>query len=121
MNLDALTEIVENQDNYLEGQANDLGLKVGSVRAATLIVDDEGYDALKGKQVWVFDNAVRPLIEDVPCDGYRGPFGEDDIECNNLVDDDDLVESYQSDSFLCGYCQGAKNNDDYDRDRLMNE
>jgi hypothetical protein len=121
MNLNALNEIVLNQENYLEQSAEELGLDFGAVRAAALIVNDKGIDKLKGRQVWIFNNAVRPLIENVQCEGYRGPFGEDENDCQNMIDDAELDESYANESFYCESCQGVANNDAYDRDKFMAE
>lgn len=121
MNLLALREIINNHEQILEELAQSMGLEEQSVRAAALIVADRGYDALVGRQVWVFDNTVRALIEDVPCNGYQGLFGEDQYECPNTLDDDDLVECYQNESFLCEVCQGNANSDSADRDSFMRE
>lgn len=121
MNLNALREIIENHEHLLVERAQSMGLEEQSVRAAALIVDDRGYDALVGRQIWVFDNAVRPLIEDVSCDGYQGLFGEDQNECPNILEDDDLVECYQNESLLCEACQGNANSDSAARDSFMRE
>lgn len=121
MNLNALREIIDNQENYLEEMANTLGQNFDAARATALIVLDRGYEALVGRQVWVFDNVVRPLIENVKCHGYQGPFGEDNFDCQSILDEEYLDDCYMNDSFLCERCQGNADSDNHSRQRLMEE
>lgn len=121
MDIRALKEIVENQENHLEERATDLGQKFDVARATALIVLDKGYDALVGKQVWVFDNVVRPLIENVKCHGYQGPFGEDNYECHSLLEDESLEDCYANENFLCDRCQGNADSDAHSKQRFMED
>lgn len=121
MNLRALSEIIENNEHCLEETAIDNKIKPESVRAAALIVNDKGYDALIGGQKWVFDTAILPLIHDVQCEGYRGPLGEDINDCQNIIDDEILDDCYRDEIFLCENCQANAANDAYFYNKLMEE
>ena len=72
MNLDALRDI--NCVERLEESANGVGSDPEVVKGIALFAADNGYDALSPKQKYHFDRAIRPLIENVQCAGYRQRF-----------------------------------------------
>ncbi len=76
-----------------------------SLRGIALFAVENGYEALSDKQKYHFDNAIRPLIEDVQCDGYTHELEEVHRECENILNDADLVEYYRNDDGFCESCQ----------------
>lgn len=121
MNLNALSEILTNQVEILEESANDNGVDVETILGVARDAAANGYDQLTDKQKYRFDQTIRHLIEDVECDGYQGLYGEDDPICEAILDDDDLVECYQEDNFLCEDCRADAANDGYSRDKFMED
>ncbi len=121
MNLEALNEILANQEDILEDSANDNGTDIEVAFGIARDAAANGYDSLSNNQKYHFDNCIRHLIEDVNCDGYRGAFGEEDPHCQNVLDDDDLADCYRQDSFLCEGCESEASGDIHSRDRIMED
>lgn len=83
MNLEALNEIVSNQESYIESAAHEAGVDEGMLVGVAKAAIGGGYDSLSHKQKYHFDNSLRPLIEGVRCQGYKHEVWEEDmrIEC----------------------------------------
>jgi len=119
MNFNALNEILENQEEALEGSANENGTDIDVAFGIARDAVANGYDSLSKSQKYHFDNCIRHLIENVTCDGYRGAFSEDDPHCQNVLDDDDLTDCYRQDSFLCEDCLSEASGDLYSKGRII--
>ncbi len=98
-----------------------MGQNFDSARAAARIVLDRGYEALAGRQIWVFDNVVRPLIQNVQCHGYQGAFGKDNHVCPRILNDEELDDCYVNENFLCEQCQGEADGDEHSRQGWMED
>ncbi len=121
MNLDALKEILTNQVEILEESAKNNASDSSTVIGIAKYVVGNGYDKLSENQKYHFDKSIRHLIENVRCEGYQGPFGEDDNECQAILDDNDLVDCYRDDNFMCENCKGDAASDAHSRDRFMED
>lgn len=111
MNLNALDEINTNNPEILEQSAKDNGLDPEAVKGIALFVVGNGYEKLSDNQKYNFDNGIRDLIENVQCDGYTHEYDESPGNCPATLDDDDLVECYQTQEFYCESCQAKASAD----------
>lgn len=113
MNLSVLNHLVENDEHYILDRASDIGLDGGiSVIVATILRDNDGdLSSISGRQVYHYEHVIRPLLEDVVCEGPIG-FIEDDegnyeSSCVNggYVDDESLYQAYLEEDFKCQICR----------------
>lgn len=112
MNLDVLQYLLDN-DKYIEESADisdvDPAASIGIVKL--LLANKGNVDILKGKQIYHYQNVIKPLLVNVEC---IGPIGLVDNEkgdlvssCANggLVDDESLYQSYLEEDFKCQICR----------------
>lgn len=113
MNIEVLQHIVRNEPERIETLAKENGIDPSaSVGVAEFLAGNDGDTSLlSSKQQYHYDNAIEPLIENVPCDGV---FGDDTCTGNGVIDDESLLGCYQEDSFLCQHCQ-------FDSERIQAE
>jgi hypothetical protein len=112
MNLQVLEYLIENPDK-LEDQAKDVGVDGGaSIGIAKLLLAEGGnLDVLKGKQQYHYEHVLRPLLENVPCDGVVGIIEDEDgavvSSCvqGGFIDDESLYICYLEDDFNCQNCR----------------
>ena len=57
-------------------------------------------------QHYYYDNAIKPLIVDVLCDGMIGQHEDGSSSCigNEFIDEDSLLVAYQVDDMRCQHC-----------------
>ncbi len=109
MNLNALDFLVRNREELIRESANDNNLNEDNVwGVAQKVVGEKSIEALSEKQRYLFDNALRPLIENVSCQGWFDEFDGDEgshFDCQNTVEERRLIECYQAESMLCESCE----------------
>lgn len=113
MNVSVLTYIIENLPEEIERNAQrasyDYSIALGV--AKFIIHNDGNISILSDKQKFYYEKFIKPLLEDVQCEGV---FGENTCTGNRLVDDESLLISYMDGEFLCQFCR-------YDRDRIESD
>ncbi|HHX8536176.1 TPA: hypothetical protein ACVO0U_003060 [Vibrio alginolyticus] len=113
MNLEVLQYLVDDAPHYLEENAQarnlDVGASIGIARR--LLGNDGDITELSPAQLYHYDNVIKPLIENVSCDGVLGEMEDDDgnwfSTCNGdgSIDDESLLMSYQEEDFKCQICR----------------
>ncbi|MCG3814276.1 hypothetical protein I3260_18745 [Photobacterium damselae] len=95
------------------GEDNGVADTETSIRLARLLATGELIlENLTAAQMYHYENAMRPLLENIPCDGVINSFmSEDDDLCtgNGFVDDESLLMSYETDDFRCQHCRHDAN------------
>lgn len=119
MNLEALKEINANCEERLEASAADAGANAEMVKGIALFAANNGYSTLSSNQKYHFDKVIKPLIENVQCAGYRHEFDETPAHCEATIDDERLVECYQSDIFYCEACEGQASADSHTKEKFF--
>ncbi|WP_447875151.1 hypothetical protein [Serratia fonticola] len=71
------------------------------------IIGDGGIEKLTSKQSFHYENFIKPLIENVTCEGVVGP---GTCTGDGFVDDESLYISYLEDDFKCQFCRHDANN-----------
>ncbi|SPZ52600.1 Uncharacterised protein [Serratia quinivorans] len=105
MNIDALEYLLENSIELIEESAISAGVNVDSAEGvAKQVVGEKTIEDLTIKQLYVFDKAIRPLIEGLTCSGQWNEVVEEP-ECGRPIPDANLVAYYQDDETLCESCQ----------------
>lgn len=112
MNIAALRHIVENNPELIEENVAARGNPTAAIGVAKLLVGNQGnVDALSENQRYHYESHIRPLIENVPCDGVFGPEDEDgNGGCigSGRIDDEDLEGCYMLDEMFCQECQSVQ-------------
>ena len=123
MNLEALNEIVNNQENYIESAAKEAGVDEAMLIGVAKAAIGGGYDSLSPKQQYQFDNCLRPLIEDVSCVGYKHEVWEEDMrtECPSTIPEERLVQAYRHDEWYCDNCQAQEDADAHSKEQFMKD
>ncbi|EGQ8490968.1 hypothetical protein GTP20_23820 [Vibrio alginolyticus] len=114
MSLEVLGFIFDNCPEKIEELAE--GSKVKNVDVSLRLAGLLGHgditlEELTEAQVYHYEKSMRPLIENVPCDGVLGIIENDDGEyvdtCNGngYIDEESLLISYQEDDFKCQICR----------------
>ncbi|WP_434669144.1 hypothetical protein ACMYSO_02700 [Klebsiella sp. B345] len=105
MNLRALHFIVENAEECLVESANQTHREPNVVLGiARKVVAEQTVENLSEAQLFNFNTAILPLIHDVPCQGFMSPLDDEPVDCPNTIDDDNLLECYETETFLCPSC-----------------
>lgn len=110
MNLDVLKHLVKNDPETITRGVQKKHDPKAALGVANFLIGNNGdVEKLSPKQRYYWTRYIRPLIEDVPCEGV---FGDGEV-CtgNGFVDDESLLLGYQDDSLLCQVCR-------YDRDKM---
>lgn len=79
--------------------------------AEFLVGNDGDVSLLSSKQQYHYDNAIEPLVQNVPCDGV---FADETCSGDGVIDDELLLGCYLEDNLLCQYCR-------FDSDRIQDE
>ncbi|CAH7111725.1 conserved hypothetical protein [Vibrio chagasii] len=112
MNLEVLEFLLDNE-SYIENMANNVGVDSSASFGIIKLLKTNAGDlsVLKGKQVFHYEKVIRPLLEDVQCEG---PIGMDEDDEGNLytscvnggvIDDESLYQSYLEEDFKCQICR----------------
>ncbi|NOU50918.1 hypothetical protein HG263_10285 [Pseudoalteromonas sp. JBTF-M23] len=112
MNLEVL-DFLLNNESYIEDMASSSGLDSNaSFGILKLLIANKGdISVLKGKQVYHYDNVIKPLLQNVQCEGPIGAIEDEEgnwvSSCVNggIVDDESLYQSYLEDDFKCQICR----------------
>ncbi|HCT5788472.1 TPA: hypothetical protein OT206_001891 [Klebsiella variicola] len=105
MNLIVLRYLVDNAIDLLIDSANQTQRSPDStIGIARQVSAEQTIENLTEAQLYNFNIAILPLIHDVPCNGFTTPLDEEPIACPNTIDDGDLLECYEYDSFVCSSC-----------------
>ena len=112
MNLEVLEFLLDNE-SYIEDMAKDAKVDSNaSVGIVKLLLANKGdLSILKGKQTYHYENVIKPLLENVQCEGPIGMIDDEDgnwvTSCVNdgVVDDESLYQSYLEEDFKCQICR----------------
>jgi len=121
LNLDALKEIYTNNPEILEESARDHKAHEGTIIGISKFAAENGYEKLSPAQKFHFDKCIRPFIENVQCSGYNHEFEETPVVCESILDDDDLVEYYQTDGKYCESCEGEASSDAHSKESFFRD
>jgi hypothetical protein len=107
MNLEVLEHIVTNDPGYIETLAEENGLdETASLGIARFLIGNNGdLSKLTQRQIHHYKKCIKPLIEDVPCEGVFGPEEPDSCSSGGIIDDDSLLTCYMLDDFKCQHCR----------------
>lgn len=109
MNLDALDYLIQNNEELIRESANDNKLNEDNVMGvAQQVAGQRNINGLSEKQRYLFDNAILPLIEAVPCQGWFDEYEGDDgahFDCQSTIEEERLIHCYQEESMLCESCE----------------
>lgn len=112
MNIAALKFINNNAAERLVEQAKRANRDPDTVLGITKqILAENGVDNLTQNQRFNFDRAILPLIHNLPCQGFKGEFDDEPLDCPNHIDDGLLLECYEEDTFLCENCRDRANDE----------
>ena len=107
--IDVLEHIVANEADFITDLAKSNGIKnpENSVSIAKFIIaDPENFSQMSEKQTYHYENAIKPLISRVRCEGMIGEHGS----ClgNDFIDEDSLLEAYLTQDMRCQQCISTK-------------
>jgi hypothetical protein len=104
MNLELLGYLLNDGVHHIEELVNitkyDLTPATGV--GAILLANEGDIEKLSPKQKFYYEKFIKPLIENVPCEGIYGP---GTCTGTDFVDDESLLISYQEENFLCQHCR----------------
>lgn len=113
MNLEALTYIVRNEPDLIEGNVPARGNSDATLGVANFLIGNGGNVlALSANQRHHYESYIRPLVENVSCDGVFGSdpeTGDDGCVGSGTISDDDLLDCYMLDEMLCQECKYVSN------------
>ena len=107
--IDVLEHIVANEAEFIADLAKNHGIKnpKDSVGIAEFIIGDpENFSQMSEKQIYHYENAIKPLISRVPCEGMIGE--QDSCLGDNFIDEDRLLEAYLARDMRCQHCISTK-------------
>ncbi|PLX61557.1 hypothetical protein [Sedimenticola selenatireducens] len=104
MNLEVLHHLVKNDESLIETLAIENGIDQQASIGVAKLLDANGGDLsiLSNKQRFHFEKCIKPLIENVQC---QGVFGPETCTGNGIVDDELLLGCYITGEFKCQLCQ----------------
>lgn len=104
-----LKDILDNNENLIIDLAikNNISDPDASIGVAKFLVGNpENFSSMKPKQKYHYDNAIEPLINDVPC---AGPVGEyHSCRGNGFIEEDGLLWAYRGQDMHCQECIGEE-------------
>ena len=112
MNLDVLGLLLDNE-SYIEERASDVGVDSSASIGIAQLLKANAVDLsiLKGNQNFHYEKVIKPLLENVQCEGPIGMIEDDegnwDTSCVNggIIDDESLYQCYLEDDFKCQICR----------------
>lgn len=105
MNIDALRYLVNKEPEIIEGNARFFDLSEETTSGIARQAVDKGVDSLTANQLYYFDKAIRPLIENLRCVGFHT---EEYGECNAPLPNEQLYDYYANDETLCESCRSTR-------------
>lgn len=108
MNINALRYLLKDREELIQESARDNKLNEDNVMGVAHKIAGEGnIDGLSEKQQYLFENAILPLIDEVPCTGWFDEFDGDEgshFDCQNIIEEARLIECYREENMLCENC-----------------
>lgn len=106
IDLDLLEYLVYTDTDYIKAAVADTSYLPRTVLGVGMfLLDNEGQvDLLTAKQQVTFAKFLKPLLFDVACHGIAGP---DTCMGNGRIEEDVLLQCYQSNIFRCRACRNA--------------
>lgn len=107
--INVLKHIVDNDENLIIELVEEQGISnsLDSVGIARFIIaDPKNFSQMSKSQHYHYDNAIKPLIVDVMCDGMIGQHEDGSSSCvdSEFIDEDSLLIAYQTDDMRCQQC-----------------
>ena len=107
--INVLKHIVDNDESFIIDLAEEQGISnsLDSVGIGRFIIaDPKNFSQMSGSQKYHYDNAIKPLIVDVLCDGMIGQHEDGSSSCigNDFIDEETLLLAYQTDDMRCQQC-----------------
>lgn len=103
-----LNHIVNNAIELIEelAQENSLNEEASIGVAKFLLADNENFTKMSQKQLHHFEKVIKPLIENVLCDGVIGIHEDGSSSCigNEFIDEETLLQAYETDDMRCQLC-----------------
>lgn len=125
MNLNTLEYLLRDREEIIRESAHENGINEESaIGVAKKVIGERSADGLIGKQPYVFEKAILPLIENVSCvgwfDEYDGENGAH-FDCQSHIEEARLTHCYREERMLCKNCEEeedyrAEHKADYMRD-----
>lgn len=110
---EVLNYIVNNSPELIEELAEENSLnEEASIGVAKFLLGDDGnFDQMSQKQRHHFEKTIKPLIENVRCDGMIGDHEDGTSSCigNEVIDEDSLLQAYECDDMRCQHCIAETN------------
>ena len=112
MDLEVLNLLLDNP-SYIEDRANDADVDSdASIGIIKKLIGRKGdYSSFGYKEMYHFNNVIKPLIEQVHCEGVIGMIEDDNGDwvssCSGdgFIDEESLLMSYQEEDFKCQICR----------------
>lgn len=108
--IEILESIVNDNEELIRdlAQANKVSNPDVSIRVAKfLVADANNFSKMSEKQKYHYENAIEPLINDVPCEGMIGEY--DSCRGTGFIYEENLVWAYRDQDMRCQECIGEKN------------
>jgi len=121
MNVDALKDIIKNNPEIIEESARNNSADPRAVKGIARFFIDNSYNILSNRQKYHFDKSIRPLIEDVKCEGYTHELEDIPADCDAKIKDEDLIDCYQNQEFYCDSCKEQSEYDAYRKERIFRD
>jgi hypothetical protein len=121
MNVDALKDIIKNNPEIIEELARNNSANPSTVKGIAQFFIDKSYNNLSDKQKYHFDKSIRPLIEDVKCEGYTHELEDVPAYCAAKIKDEDLIDCYQYQEFYCDSCKEQSEYDACRKERIFRD
>lgn len=88
-------------------KANKISNLDASIGVANLLIaDSNNFSKMSSNQKYHYENAIEPLINDVPCEGMIGDYSV--CVGNGLINEENLVWAYRYQDMRCQACIGEK-------------
>lgn len=107
--INVLKNILDNNEELIYDLAKENGVTNpdASIGVAQFLVGDlENFSKMSANQKYHYNNAIKPLISNVPCDGMIGMHEDGSSSCigNNFIEEDNLLVAYQINDMRCQQC-----------------
>lgn len=121
MNIAALDCLLKDNIELIETSAKSAKVDVdAAIGVSRQVVGENTINNLTERQLYIFNEAIRPLIEDLKCSGQWNEVAEEGY-CGRLIPDENLVSYYQRDETLCESCQSLSDAQQQTKARIMRE
>jgi len=109
MNLDTLEYLLRDGEEIIRESARENGVNEESaIGVAKKVIGERSAVGLIGKQPYVFEKAILPLIENVSCIGWFDEYDGDNgsnFDCKAHIEEARLTHCYREDRMRCESCE----------------